>query len=227
MTPQKRALQPTRKSKQEKKMEQISMSRELLRKALHLMLLLVPIAFCNLGKWPSLVIFSLLTLAIVAPDYARRRNSKINSIFVKIFGLILRPHELTGDKLCGASWVGLAACLNFLIFKKEIAVTGFTIMVISDAAASIIGRHFPSKPFFEKSLLGAYGFAASGLIILISCGLIFHSHAWFYIFGLFALFCVTMFESRPSLLRIDDNFTIPIGFSLIMTFFDLVWNYAY
>jgi dolichol kinase len=157
----------------------------------------------------------------------RRKNPKIKTLFAKIFGTILRPHELTGDKLCGASWVGLAACLTFLLFKKEIAVTGFVIMVISDAAASLVGRNYPSKPFFEKSVLGAAAFATTGFVILISCGIIFDCKAWFYIFGLFALFCVTMFESRPSFLGIDDNFTIPVGFSVIMTFFDLVWNYSY
>ena len=101
------------------------------------------------------------------------------------------------------------------------------ILVISDALAAIVGRNYPSQPFYEKSVSGSAAFAVSGLIILIACGMIFHVRPWFYIFGLFALFCVTMFESRPSFLEVDDNFTIPIGFGIIMTFFDIVWNYTY
>lgn len=197
------------------------------RKGLHLLLLLIPLAYVMLGKWVSLVIFSVLTTGVVSLDYMRRTNPKVQEIFAKIFGLVLRPHELAGDKLSGASWVGLAACLNFLIFKEEIAVTGFIIMVISDAAAAIVGRNFPSKPFFEKTVSGATAFAATGFIILVVCGIFFQAKFWFYLFGLFALFCVTMFESRPSIFKIDDNFTIPIGFSVIMTFFDIIWNYAY
>ena len=203
------------------------MRQEMYRKGLHFLLLLVPLAYIVLGKWVSLIIFAILTTGIVSLDYMRRTNPKIKEIFAKVFGLVLRPHELAGDKLCGASWVGLAACLNFLIFKEEIAVTGFIIMVISDAAAALVGRNFPSKPFFEKTVSGATAFAVTGFIILVACGLSFHVKFWFYLFGLFALFCVTMFESRPSLLKIDDNFTIPIGFSVIMTFFDIVWNYSY
>ncbi len=208
-------------------MDKISMKHELFRKGLHFLLLLVPISYLVLGKWISLTIFSVLTTGIVSLDYMRRTNPKIQEIFVKIFGTILRPHEIDGGKLCGASWVGLAACLNFLIFKEEIAVTGFIIMVISDAAAAIVGRNFPSKPFFEKTVSGAAAFAATGFVILIICAIFFQAKFWFYLFGLFSLFCVTMFESRPSILKIDDNFTIPIGFSVIMTFFDIVWNYAY
>jgi dolichol kinase len=208
-------------------MEQISMRNELIRKALHFLLILVPIGYCVLGKWPSLMIFAILTSIIAIPDYLRRTNPKVKTIFAKIFGIILRPHELTGDKFCGATWVGIASCLTFLLFKKEIAVTGFTILVISDALAAIVGRNYPSQPFYEKSVSGSAAFAVSGLIILIACGMIFHVRPWFYIFGLFALFCVTMFESRPSFLEVDDNFTIPIGFGVIMTFFDIVWNYTY
>ncbi len=203
------------------------MRNELIRKALHFLLILVPIGYSLLGKWPSLIIFAILTSIIAIPDYLRRTNPKIKTIFAKIFGIILRPHELAGDKFCGATWVGIAACLNFLLFKKEIAVTGFIILVISDALAAIVGRNYPSRPFFEKSVSGAAAFAVSGFIILISCGIIFDSRPWFYIFGLFALFCVTMFESRPSFLQVDDNFTIPIGFGVIMTFFDIIWNYTY
>lgn len=171
--------------------------------------------------------FALLTSSIAIPDYLRRKNPQIAKFFVKIFSVILRPHELSGDKLCGASWVGFAACLNFLLFKSEIAVTSFAIFVVSDGLSALIGKAFPGRPFFEKSLNGALAFFISGTIVLLICGAIFHSKAWFYLIGFFALFCVTIIESRPSLFKIDDNFTIPIGFSLIMTFFDLVWNYSY
>jgi dolichol kinase len=208
-------------------MNQILLRHEIYRKVLHFMLLLLPVIYCNLGKWFSLIIFFCFTIFIVSIDRQRQNNPAINNFFTKIFSLILRPHELKGDKLCGASWVGIAACVNFLLFKKEIAVTAFAIMVISDGIAAIIGRNFPGRPFFEKSASGSLAFAISGFVTLISCGVIFDVKTWFYVFGLFALFCVTMFESRPSLLKIDDNFTIPIGFSVIMTFFDIIWNYNY
>jgi dolichol kinase len=208
-------------------MTQISMQNELIRKALHFMLLLVPIAYCHYGKWHSLIFIASISAIVVGLDYARRTNPQIKIIFAKIFGIVLRKHELEGTKLCGASWVALAACLTFFLFKKEIAVTAFTILVISDAASAIVGRAIPSQAFFEKSRAGAAAFFSTGLAVLIVCGLIFHAQTWFYLFGLFALSCTTIIESRPSLFGIDDNFTIPISFAFIVTFFDIMWNYNY
>lgn len=203
------------------------MKQELYRKSLHLLLILIPIAYYELGKWQSMLIFAPATIFVVSLDYLRRHDPKIQMFFIKLFGPVLREHELVGDKLCGASWVGLATCINFLIFKEQIAITGFTILVISDLAAALVGKSVVSRPFFEKSLAGSTAFFVSGLIILFVCGAIFGARTWFYLFGLFALFCVTIIEARPSLIKIDDNFTIPIVFSVVMTFFDIVWNYNY
>lgn len=206
---------------------QISLRNETYRKCLHILLILVPIIYCNMGKWLSVAIFAAIAAIVVPLDYMRRNNAAVQTIFVKIFGIVLREHEISGQKLCGASWVALAACTNFLFFPAEIAVTAFAILAISDASAAIIGRNFPSRPFFEKTFNGSAAFFLSGLAILITCGIIFHSAFWFYFFGLFTLSVVTLIESRPSLIKVDDNFLIPIAFSVTMTIFDIMWNYSY
>jgi dolichol kinase len=200
---------------------------EFYRKSFHLLLILIPIIYYNLGRLQSLMLLLPITAIVVGFDYCRRKNSAIQNIFVKIFQPILRPHEIDGNKLCGSSWVAIAASINFLLFKEEIAITSFMILVISDTAAALIGKNFPSRPFFEKSFFGSLAFFISGAVLIISCGMFFHARTWFYLFGSFALFCTTMIEARPSLFKIDDNFIIPISFSVIMTFFDLVWNYNY
>ncbi len=205
----------------------MNLTQELYRKSIHFLLISVPVTYYFLGKWKSLAIFATVTTIVVALDYLRRSNPKIKIIFEKIFGSILRPHELTGDRLCGASWAGLAACLTFLLFKEEIAVTAFVILAISDAAASLVGKSFNSQPFFEKSTYGAAAFFSTGIIVILVCGGIYHAKFWFYFFGLFALMCTTIIESRPSFLDIDDNFTVPVSFATIMTFFDFIWNYSY
>ncbi len=205
----------------------MNLTNEICRKFLHLLLILIPIGYCQFGKWTSLLILSPVAITIISMDYLRRKNPKIKIIFAKIFRPILREHELDGEKFCGASWVFLAACVNFFLFKEEIAVTAFVILVISDALAALVGKSFPSQPFFEKSFSGSAAFFISGFVILLSCGAIFDSRIWFYLFGFFALFCVTVIEARPSLIKIDDNFTIPIAFSSIMTFFDIIWSYSY
>ena len=208
-------------------MIQISMQKELTRKALHFLLLLIPILYCYFGKWHSVIFIATISSFIVGLDYARRKNSTINIIFTKFFGIVLREHERDGNKLCGASWVALAASLTFFLFPKDIAVTAFTILVFSDGLSAIVGRAIPSQPFFEKSLAGAATFFITGLIVIITLGIHFDEKIWFYFFGTFALCCTTIIESRPSLLDIDDNFTVPISFATILMFFNIIWNYNY
>lgn len=210
-----------------KKSKFMDIKHELYRKFFHLLLIIIPIAYYNLGRFQSMILLLPIAAITVGLDYYRSKNSTIRNIFAKIFQPILRPHEIDGNKLCGASWVAIGASVNFLLFKEEIAITSFMILVISDTVAALIGKNFPSRPFFEKSFFGSLAFFISGAILIISCGIFFHARTWFYLFGFFALFCTTIIEARPSLFKIDDNFLIPISFSVIMTFFDLVWNYNY
>ncbi|OFW80111.1 MAG: hypothetical protein A2887_01190 [Alphaproteobacteria bacterium RIFCSPLOWO2_01_FULL_40_26] len=202
----------------------MSLTHEIYRKFLHFLLILIPVAFVVFGKWKTLLILAPLTTAIVSLDYMRRNNDKVKNIFNQIFGIILREHEIDGGKLCGASWVFLGACVNFFFFKTEIAVSGFLILVISDALSALLGKSYPSQPFFEKSLLGSLAFFVSAVVILISCGIYFDSRFWFYFFGIFCVFFVTIVEARPSFIGIDDNFTIPIIFGSLMTAFDFMWS---
>lgn len=197
---------------------------ETFRKFVHFALILIPIIYANLGKELSLKIFIPLTIIIVTTDYLRSKNPKIKNAVNKIFGLILKEHELKAEKLSGASFAALAACINFTFFKEEIAVTAFVILAICDSLAALVGKNVPSQPFFEKSRAGASAFFVSGFIVLFICGGIYDVKAWFYIFGIFSLFCVTVLESRPSFLNIDDNFVIPVAFSTILTFFSVMWG---
>ena len=197
------------------------------RKFMHFLAIIIPIIFLLLGKNITILILAPITIFMVSLDYLRRKDVRIKMFFEKIFGAILRPHELAGDKLCGASFLFLGATINFFFFKPEIAVTGFLILIISDALASLVGKAVPSQPFFEKSFSGSAAFFASALVILIVCGIAFDTKLWFYLFGFFGIFCVTIIEARPSLIGIDDNLTIPLVFAIEMSFFDIVWNSVY
>ncbi len=205
----------------------MNLAHEIYRKSLHLLLILIPMAYLHFGKWQTLIVLAPIAITVISLDYLRRKSPKIKMIFGKIFGTVLRDHEQSGDKLCGASFVALAACINFYLFEPAIAVTSFMILVICDTAASLVGKSIVSQPFFEKSTAGSAAFFISAILVLISCAIYFDAKFWFYAFGLFAVFCVTMIEARPSLLKIDDNFSIPIIFSAVMTFFDIIWNYNY
>jgi len=198
---------------------------ELKRKSLHFLLILIPILFCIFGKTLSMIILIPLTCAIVWLDYMRFKNQKIHDIFTKFFRNILRPHELEERKLCGVSFVALSASLNFLIFPKEIAVIGFTILVISDSLAAIIGKSIVSQPFYEKSFAGSTAFFISAVAVVIILGIYFDVKFLFYFFGFLCALFVAVLEARPSIFKIDDNFLIPTAFCLPMAFFNLMWNF--
>lgn len=204
--------------------DNIPYKNEILRKIIHLFILVLPIGFYFLGRKDFLVILLPITTIFVVMDYFRRENEAIRILFEKLFGIILRQHELDGQKLCGASWMLLSASIVFATCKVEIAVIAFSILAISDAAASLVGRSFISKPFFEKSFAGSVAFGFTGLIILFVCGGIFEANLWFYLFAIFSLFATTLIEARPSLFGIDDNFMVPISFSFAMTLFDWMWD---
>jgi dolichol kinase len=202
------------------------MMSELYRKSLHLLILLIPVTYHFLGKWQSVKIFAIATFFVVSIDILRQHSTKFGDIFVKLFGTILRSKEIKGE-FCGISYVGVAACLCFSLFKAEFAVTAFVILTVSDMLAAIFGKSLQSKEFFEKSTAGSIAFFVSALLVLMACGNFYHMDWWFYILGVFGVFVVTMFEARPSFIQIDDNFAIPVGFCVVMTFFDVVLNYQF
>ncbi len=207
--------------------QQISFSREVIRKLFHLFLLILPIGYHFLGKWRALAVVVPMTGLVLAADHYRNRNLTVKFWFEKFFKPILRSHELEGGKFCGATWVALATCSVFFIGSEEIVVAALAILAICDSAAAIVGRSFVSQPFFEKTRAGSIAFYISGLVVLFFCGAIYESGIWFYLFGFFALFCATIIEARPSFFNIDDNFTIPVSFAVIMMMFNIMWNYNY
>lgn len=197
------------------------------RKFLHFLLVIIPIAFLTLGKGVVIPALFAICLAIVPLDYMRRKSLAIKELFNRAFGVVLREHEKTGERLSGASTVFLSALLTFSFFRAEIAVTGFLILVFSDGLAALVGKAYPSQPFYEKSASGSLAFFVSAIVVLLVCGISFGSNFSFYFFGLFGIMCVTIIEARPSFIKIDDNFTIPLVFAIEVSFFDIIWNYQY
>lgn len=204
-----------------------SIKDEIYRKIFHLSLLIIPISYHFVRKWQLLSILVPFSAIVVLLDIYRRKHQKIQSLFVKIFGSILRPDEIENKKLCAASHALIALSLVFLLFKTEIAIIAALILIISDSLAAIVGKSWPGEPFFDKTLHGSAAFFVSAVIILVSLSLHYHLKLSLYFFGFFAVFVATMIEARPKLLNINDNFAVPFSFALTMSAFDIIWNYKY
>ena len=197
---------------------------ELYRKLFHILLFIIPVSFIKLGKNEFLKIFIPISVIIIMLDYYRCRFDKLNNIACKFFKIIMRDTEINQKKLSGMSWVFGGAVINFLIFDKVIAVTGFCILIFADAIAAIIGKSIKPTPFYEKSRAGSLAFFVTSVIVILVSGLYFDCRLLFYFFAIFIATLLTFIEAYPSFFIVDDNLSIPLTFGICMTLLDFMWH---
>jgi dolichol kinase len=197
---------------------------ELYRKTFHLFLFLIPFFFIKLGKNEFLTIFIPIAIIIITLDYYRCKFDKLNYITSKFFKLIMRDKEINQKKLSGMSWVFGGASLNFLMFDKVFAVTGFCILIFADAMAAVVGKSIKSAPFYEKSRAGSLAFFITSLLVILISGLYFECRLPFYFFAIFIAMFITFTEAYPSFFIVDDNLLIPMTFGICMTLLDFMWH---
>ena len=203
----------------------VDYKKEIQRKIFHILTIsILPIAYIFFSKKQMLYVILPLSTIIVAADYYRHKIDFIGKIFHFVFGHILRDKEFEENTWTGASFVAVSALITFVICPKIIAICAFGILAVSDCLAALIGKGIPSKEFFEKSIAGSIAFGSSAVIILIICGLFTSQGLAYYFFGIFAVCVTTIIEARPSFFNLDDNLTIPLSFSIVMLFFDIVWD---
>jgi len=204
---------------------EISYLSEIKRKLFHFLIILFPIAYLNLSKKEFLTALFPIAILFIFLDYQRHHTGFLRKIAHGVFADILRNHE--HNELSGVSYTLISACLVFGLCPKIIAVNAFTILAISDSAASLIGRKIKSKGFFEKSIAGTSAFAISAILIVIFYGIYFDQKFYYYIFGFVGLFTATIIEARPSLLNLNDNLTIPLSYSIVVVLLETVWIYDF
>ncbi len=142
---------------------------EIIRKLIHLFSLSIPIIYYFIPRKTAIIILSILSLFALILDITRYIHPDIGKIFYKIFGFLLRKHEVDYKKknLNGATYVLISALLCVIIFPKPIFVTAFSILIISDSAAALIGRRFGKRKFLSKSLEGTSAFFISAVIVVL------------------------------------------------------------
>jgi len=202
----------------------MTVSREILRKLFHLLAFLIVVAFYKLGKENFAKFFIPITMLVVAIDYSRCKISILNKATSSIFSLIMRDKELHEKKLSGMSWLFLSASFNFALFEPVIAITGFCILIFADSIAAVIGKSIKSPKFFQKSLAGSIAFLVVSIAIIIAIGLIFKCRPSFFFFAILVAIYITYLEAYPALFNIDDNFLIPIAFGISMTMLNFMWH---
>jgi len=189
---------------------------ELFRKLIHLTSLSIPIVYYFITAETAALILGILAGVALVLDLGRYIHPEIGKIFYKFFGFLLRKHELDHKKknLNGATYVLISALISVLIFPKVIFISAFSILIISDSLAALIGRKFGKHKFLSKSLEGTLTFFVSACIVILftpKVGGFFDE----YLIGFIAAFVGAIVENI-SFKLVDDNLSIPlfVGFTM-------------
>ncbi len=188
---------------------------ELVRKTIHLCSLSIPVVYFFTSKSFALSILLPLLLVFGISDLARMYHPEARSVYHKIFGWLLRTHERDEVRrsLNGATYVLLAACLFVWFFPKLIFITAFSILIVSDTVAALVGRKIGRRPFLKKSLEGTISFFISALVI-VALAPKAEGIPTEYIIGAVAALVGTLVEAAGTWL--DDNLTIPASVGSVM-----------
>jgi dolichol kinase len=193
-----------------------SYATELIRKSIHLCSLSIPVVYYFISRETALTILVPLALAFGLSDIARLSIPPVGALYNKLFGFLLRRHEVrqTKPRLNGATFVLLSALLCVWLFPKVIVITAFAILIISDTAAALIGRRFGRHPFRSKTVEGTTAFLVTALFVVALAPKIDYL-ATEYLIGTIAAILGTFVEAVSGDL-IDDNLSIPISIGVAM-----------
>lgn len=184
---------------------------ELKRKALHVASLIIPLGMAELGKPAALFVLLPLASLAVGADVLRVYAPGFNRFIDRYFGSMMRSGErpAPGDSvvLNGATWVLVSAALLTLLFPLRIAVPVFTMFLIADATAAIIGRrlgriHWGSS---HRTVEGSLAFLVTGIgtmaLFPLPLGI-----------GAAGVVVAGIVEALP--LRLNDNVRVPLAAAL-------------
>lgn len=189
---------------------------ELIRKLIHLTSLLIPIIYYFIPRTTAAIILAALSVFAITLDLSRYFFPEVGIVFYKVFGFLLRKHELDEKKknLNGATYVLISALIGVLIFPKVIFVAAFTILIIGDTMAALIGRKFGRHKFLFKSFEGTLAFFISSCIVVL-----FTPKAGYFseeiLIGFIGAFIGAIVENI-SFGYVDDNLSIPLSVGFTM-----------
>jgi dolichol kinase len=189
---------------------------EVVRKLIHLCSLSIPIIYYFISKQNAIIILSIIAGFVIIIDLSRYYFKSLAKVFYHMFGFLLREHEVDHKKrnLNGATYVFISALICVIIFPKVFFITAFSILIISDTVAALIGRKFGKHKFLAKSLEGTLSFFISASIVVLFTPKI-EGNMTEYLIGFFAAAVGAIIENI-SFGFADDNLSIPISVGLTM-----------
>lgn len=199
----------------------ISYRQEVYRKLIHLSSLWMPVLILLLPRWWCFTIFTVLLAGSVLVEYGyHRRWAVIYPLYHFFFGKMLRskPPGVEFQFSGGPPVLAAAAMCTLLFSRPSYMFCALTVMLLSDAAAALVGRRWGQTKFKNgKSMEGSLAFILVGWLTIILTGIFAGFTGREFAFGLAAVFLAAVAECHTKTLRIDDNFSIPLIVGTLLT----------
>ncbi len=188
--------------------ELLSYRREVIRKAVHMMLAVF--GFFLLGTdFPYIPhLFVIYTVGYVIIDLVRIKSRRVGDWFDKFFGVMVRRSER--NHITGATWAFVGITASVLLFDTPVVRVAILIIGISDALAALVGQKYGRTRLGDKTLEGSLTFFITSLAIVI------------FISDLPPLYSagVAVFATLLELVSgkfLNDNLAVPLFTSAIIT----------
>ena len=193
---------------------------EVLRKCIHLSSLWMVVAMGYLPCMTNIALFTILLIGCIAAEYGNHKKWRLLTLtYGALFNTMLRENEKQSSfRLSGAPYLIGAALMCTVLFPTVIAMTAFTVMLIGDTAAALIGRRFGHHKINRgtKSLEGSFAFCTTGIAILLFFYLYYAQSTIFLLFGSIGVVIGALTEAYENRIRLDDNFSIPLAVGICL-----------
>ncbi|MDP4708902.1 MAG: SEC59/DGK1/VTE5 family protein [Rickettsiaceae bacterium] len=195
-------------------MDNAALNFEIKRKMFHLCSLIFPVIYIFTPKIIMCAILAVIAGMTLYLDISRHYNKKIKGIIEKFLGKFLRIEENSGHfSLTGASYMALGFLITGVFFSQGLAIVSWLVLIVSDCFAAVIGMKFGYPLFNGKSYAGVITFFVSAVFISIMTYFTVGYSTNFFII-LISSFLTTLVEFFSKQIKINDNLSIPLTYSL-------------
>ena len=203
-------------------MEAMVLNFEIRRKIFHLHSLIFPLFYLFTSKLTAMLMLLILTGIVLYLDISRHHNNKIRDFVNKFFAVLMRTQEESGSfGLSGASFMIVGFFLSGLLFPKNLAITAWLVLIISDSLAAIVGVKIGTKLYNGKTMEGAIAFLSSAILIGIICHVFIGYKTSFLVIIISGLIttAIEFYANKPYL---NDNLLIPLTYGLSTVIFNFI-----
>lgn len=186
--------------------EHLSLSREAVRKGLHLSVATVPVLYAGgLSRETIEALLAAAASVALTMEIARRVSPAAGSAFQRFFGSLLRNRERTGTT--GATWLLVSSLAAVLVLSRSAAIATLWCVTVGDPAATLAGRAYrawsgahpgPAKTPAGSAACFAVSLVGSWRLAHLSLGA-----------AAVVALAVTMAERAP--VALDDNVRVAVA----------------